>query len=179
MEGKLRSLQEEFHSYRKEAEIRIKTLADTAKAKGKAKKRLKAAVSEVEATSEAAIQAAQRTIGELEDRVKQVEAELLAFREHNLRLQARESSLSADLKKAQRETSRLLSDLETERELRQSVEQSALSQLAVIQTRLEEATFKADTEASATSRSLTLQSRLRMLEEIQSLLHTCRSTLTS
>jgi len=132
----------------------------------------------MEAASEAAMQAAQRTIGELEERVKQVEAELLAFKEQIFRLQARESSLTTDLKKAQRETSHLVSDLETERELRMSVEKSALSQLDVIQTRLEEATARADTEASATTRSLTLQSRLRMLEEIQSLLHTCRSTLT-
>jgi len=132
----------------------------------------------MEAASEAAMQAAQRTIGELEERVKQVEAELLAFKEQIFRLQARESSLTTDLKKAQRETSHLVSDLETERELRMSVEKSALSQLDVIQTRLEEATARADTEVSATTRSLTLQSRLRMLEEIQSLLHTCRSTLT-
>ena len=124
------------------------------------------------------MQDAHRTIGELEGRVRQVEGELLAIREHNIALQMRESSLSADLKKAQRELSRVLAEFATEKSEREALQQAALSKLAVLQARLEEVTAKTASEANATTRSLTLQSRLRMLEDIQSLLHTCRSTIT-
>ena len=179
LELDLNNVRNDFETYKKETETRIRVLSDTAKSKSLAKKRLKEAVSSAEGSAVTAMESAQRTIGELEERVREVEAELVSVRGYNVQLQDRESSLLLEVKKAQREAAQYHSDLLAERGRKEALEQTALKQLNTLQGQLEQAVANASAEMSSTSRSQALHSRLRMLTEIQDLLHTCRAALTS
>jgi len=119
------------------------------------------------------------SIAALEARAQGLEKDMMSLIEHNLTLQAREASLEAEVRKAQRLVSRLTTDLSSEREKRLQTETSSgdfYKRVAREMARLE-----ADTAAlnGSEARSQAIKARLRTIEEVQLLLQTYRGSVPS
>ena len=119
------------------------------------------------------------SIAALEARAQGLEKDIMSLIEHNLTLQARETSLEAETRKAQRQVSRLTSEIAVEREKRQLAETSSED----FSKRIAQEMAQLETETAALSsseaRSQAIKARLRTIEEVQLLLQMYRGSVPS